>query len=309
TTIWSSTYPVPSEPQQIPVGRPIANTQMYVVDHNVQPVAVGVTGELLIGGAGVARGYLGRPELTAEKFVPSPFAASGTNRLYRTGDLARFLPDGNIELLGRIDHQVKIRGHRVELGEIETRLNEHPTVSDSVVVAHETGEGHKQLVAYVIPRKGEKPAPNQLRRYAGEKLPDYMLPSKVVFLAAFPQTPNRKIDRKALAAMEPGEGTPEHEYDPPGTAVETAMAEYWRELLTVPRVGRHDNFFELGGDSLLALHLAAWVRDQYEVDLPLRSLFEHPTVAGLAAEIEARTWSAAAPPRLAAAADREEVEI
>src|SRR5262249_40477185 len=138
TTIWSSTYRVPPEPERIPVGRPIANMQMYVVDHNLQPVAVGVTGELLIGGAGVARGDLARPELTAEKFVPVAFAAKGTNRLYRTGDLARFLPDGNIELLGRVDHQVKIRGHRVELGEIETCLNEHPNVRESVVVAHET---------------------------------------------------------------------------------------------------------------------------------------------------------------------------
>lgn len=308
TTIWSSAYLVPPEPERIPVGRPIANTQMYVVDQNFLPVPVGVTGELLIGGAGVARGYFGRPELTAEKFVPSPFASETTSRLYRTGDLARFLPDGNIELLGRMDHQVKIRGHRVELGEIETRLNEHPDVRESVVVPQETADGHKQLVAFVIPWEGKKPVPNQLRYHVQHKLPEHMLPARIVFLTSFPQTPNRKIDRKALAAMKPPEGTIEREFEPPSTALEKALAEYWRELLNVQRVSRHDNFFDLGGNSLLAMHLAAWVRERCKVDLPLRSLFEHPAVSDLAAEIEALAWSAPAP-ELAYDSEREEVEI
>jgi aryl carrier-like protein len=181
-------------------------------------------------------------------------------------------------------------------------------VRESVVVAHETADGHKQLVAYVIPREGQKPAPNQLRQYAREKLPEHMLPAKIAFVPAFPQTPNRKIDRKALARMGPGPETIEHEFEPPGTAIEKALAEYWRELLNVQRVSRHDNFFELGGNSLLAMHLAAWVRERYEVDLPLRSLFEHPAVSALAAEIEGLAWTTTTP-RLAAAGEREEVEI
>jgi aryl carrier-like protein len=282
---------------------------MYVVDQNLIPVPVGIPGELLIGGAGVSRGYLARPELMAERFIQNTSIKDGPNRFYRTGDLARYLPDGNLELLGRADHQIKIRGHRVEPGEIETRLNEHPSVRESVVVAQETADGHKQLVAFVIPPEGQKPAPSQLRHYAGEKLPDYMVPAKVVFLTAFPQTPNRKIDRQALAVMKAAETEPERDFEPPVTAVEQALAGYWRELLSVPRIGRHDNFFERGGDSLLAMHLAAWVREQYEMDLPLRSLFEHPTLAGLAEVIQALAWSATATPGIETTGEREEVEI
>ena len=309
TTVWSSTYQVPPEPDRVPVGRPIANTEIYILDHNLLPVPVGIAGELMIGGAGVARGYLGRAELTAERFIRHSIQGNGATRLYRTGDLARYLPDGNIELLGRMDHQVKIRGHRVELGEIEALLNEHPTVRESVVIAKELANGDKRLVAYVVPRAGQTPAQQQLRHYTQEKMPDYMVPAQIVVMAKFPQTPNRKIDRKALPAPEADAHAVESNFEPPATEVEAAVAVLWSELLGVQRVDRRDNFFEAGGHSLLAMQFMVRVRGRFGVDLPLKNLFERPTVAGLAEAIEALTWSTTATAPLPAAEEREEVVL
>ncbi|HEY5910146.1 MAG TPA: MupA/Atu3671 family FMN-dependent luciferase-like monooxygenase [Verrucomicrobiae bacterium] len=309
TTVWSSTYQVPPAPDRVPVGRPIANTRIYILDHNLSPVPVGVAGELMIGGAGVARGYLGRTELTAERFIRSPFPGDGADRLYRTGDFARYLPDGNIEILGRLDYQVKIRGHRVELGEIEALLNSHPAVRESVVIAKEGAGGDKKLVAYVVPRAGEAPNRQQLRHYAQERVPDYMVPAQVVLLTEFPQTPNKKIDRKALPAPEAAPSENEVDFEPPATAVEESVAVLWSELLGIKRVGRRDNFFECGGDSLLAMQLVVRIHERFGVDLPLRNLFERPTVTGLAAAIDALSWSATVPAAVETVGAREEVVL
>jgi natural product biosynthesis luciferase-like monooxygenase protein len=326
TTVWSTTYRVPPGSSRIPVGHPIANTNMFILDQNLSPAPIGVVGELMIGGAGVARGYLNRPDLTAQRFIQNPFNAgradllvgrstqqrAPTNRLYRTGDLARYLPTGDIELLGRTDQQVKIRGHRVELGEIEAFFNEHPAVRESAVVARETASGDKRLAVYVIPRDGQNPTPRQLRQYAQEKLPEHMVPAQFVFLTAFPQTPNKKIDRQALPAPDADVVENENDFEPPATEIEEALAALWSELLEVERVGRRDNFFESGGHSLLAMQLVGRMRTRFGVDLPLKNLFEHPTVAGLAETIEALSW-VAVPPRLGvripARADREEVAV
>jgi len=309
TTIWSSTYAMPPEPVGVSVGRPIANTEMFVLDANLLPVPVGIVGELFIGGAGVARGYLGRAELTAERFVHHPFEGNGTKRLYRTGDLARYLPDGNLELLGRMDLQVKIRGHRVELGEIEAMLNEHPDVRESVVVAKEATDGGKKLVAYVVPRAGRDPTRPHLRQYLQAKLPEHMVPAQIVFMAAFPQTPNKKVDRKALPAPEGDLHESQDSFEPPASEIEEAVAGLWRELLGIQRIGRQDDFFEAGGHSLLAMQLVRRIRDRFGVDLLLRNLFEHPTVAALAEAIEALSWSTMAKAPGEAVGDREEVVV
>ena len=291
TTVWSSVYQLPPDPARVPVGRPIANTEVYILDHNLLPVPVGIPGELMIGGAGVARGYLGRAQLTAERFIHYPVPANGAKRLYRTGDLARYLVDGNIELLGRMDHQVKIRGHRVELGEVEALLNEHPGVRESVVIAKELTNWDKRLVAYVVPRNGQGPTRQQLRQYAQARLPDYMVPAQIVFMSEFPQTPNKKIDRKALPAPETDLAEPDTGFEAPATQFEMRVAELWTELLGVQRIGRSDNFFEVGGHSLAAMQLVVQVHDRFGVDLPLTGLLEHPTVAGLAEAIETLSMS------------------
>ncbi|KTT64436.1 AMP-binding enzyme, partial [Sphingomonas sanguinis] len=245
-----------------PIGRPIANARVYLLDGHGEPVPLGATGEIYIGGAGVARGYLNRAELTAERFVPSPFVEG--DRLYRTGDLARYLPDGNIEFLGRNDHQVKIRGFRIELGEIEARLAEHADVGEAVVVAREDEAGDKRLVAYVVAAgdAAAATAPERaavLRAHLGALLPDYMVPAAYVALEALPLTPNGKLDRKALPAPE-GDAFTRQAYEAPQGPVEEALAAIWSELLGVEQVSRHDNFFELGGHSLLAIRLLSRVR-------------------------------------------------
>jgi acyl carrier protein len=254
--------------------------QAYVLDARLAPVPVGVAGELCIGGVGLARGYLGRPGLTAERFVPNPFAATPGERLYRTGDLARYLPDGNLEFLGRIDHQVKVRGYRIELGEIEATLTAHPAVREAVVVAREEGAGEKRLVAYVV---GEASGA-ELRAFVRSKLPEYMVPSAFVALAALPLTANGKIDRRALPAPE---GRPEQEraYVAPRTPVEEVLAGIWAEVLRLDRVGVQDNFFDLGGHSLLATQVVSRLREAFSVELPLRALFETPTIMDLAEAI------------------------
>jgi amino acid adenylation domain-containing protein len=286
TTVWSTTYPVNNSKEGVLIGRPIANTQIHILDHHLQPVPIGVDGEILIGGAGVVRGYLNRPELTAERFIKNPFAKGPNSRLYRTGDSARFLPDGNIKFIGRMDHQVKIRGYRIELGEIEALLSAYPEVNDAVVIAREEVPGDKKLVAYVTPRNGERLSWKRLRGYLREKLPDYMVPAHLVTLDSFPQTPNKKIDRRALPAPEENRLESEVKIDPPQTELEAALAAIWAEALSVQQVGRNDNFFELGGDSLSACRMTFSIQQTCNIKLPLQTIFHSQTVAALAEKLE-----------------------
>ncbi|PPB80358.1 non-ribosomal peptide synthetase, partial [Mycetohabitans endofungorum] len=281
TTFW--TCPVACVEDNIPIGRPIANTRVYLLDAHGQPVPLGAVGELYIGGAGVARGYLNRPELTAERFVPDPFSIEPDARLYKTGDLARYLPDGNLEFLGRNDEQVKLRGFRIEPGEIEACLTAHPQVRDAVVLA--TGEGSaKRLVAYVQAEANEHLA-STLRAQVAASLPEYMVPSAFVRLDAWPLTPNGKLDRRALPA--PDDDALAHQaYEAPQGELETTLAAIWAELLGVERVGRHDSFFALGGHSLLAVRLINRVRG-LGADVPLATLFATPTLAAFAAALDA----------------------
>ncbi len=272
-------------PSLPPIGRPISNTQIYILDSNLQPVPVGIPGELHIGGAGLARGYLNRPELTQEKFIPNPFSNYSDSRLYKTGDLARYLPDGNIEYLGRIDNQVKIRGFRIELGEIETILTQNPQVQSSVIIAREDTPGNKRLVAYIVPEKEATPTPNEMRQCLKEKLPEYMIPSAFVILESLPLTPNGKIDRRALPA-------PEQNYERtdkfilPRNPIEEILVTIWSEVLKVKQVSINDNFFELGGHSLLATQLISRIRSNFSIEIPLRSLFAAPTIEELGQQIQ-----------------------
>ncbi|HYH80510.1 MAG TPA: amino acid adenylation domain-containing protein, partial [Longimicrobium sp.] len=284
TTIWSTAKHLGAGPDvgrgHVSIGAPVANTRVYVLDRYLSPVPVGVPGELYIGGAGVARGYLGRPGLSAEKFVPDPFAAEPGARLYRTGDLARWRRDGTLDFLGRNDHQVKVRGFRIELGEIEAALRQAPGVGDCAVAAREDETGDQRLVAYVV---GEAEAA-ALREHLRRSLPEYMVPSAFVFLDALPLTPNGKLDRKALPAPELAPA--EDRYVAPRTPVEEVLAEIWAEMLRLERVGVEESFFELGGHSLLATRVVSRVRELFGVELPLRALFEHRTVAELAGRVE-----------------------
>jgi amino acid adenylation domain-containing protein len=310
TTVWSTVHEVRPGTlnSRVPVGKAIAKTETHIVDGDLRPVATGVEGELLIGGPGVARGYLRRDEITAERFIANPFASNGAARLYRTGDLARYLPDGNIELLGRMDQQVKIRGHRVELGEIEFVLNEHPAVGGSVVLAKEITSGENVLVAYVIPRAGEEPAREQLRQHVQKKLPEHMTPSHFMFMTAFPQTPNRKIDRNAFPAPDREAAGQQDHAEQPASDTEEKLAAIWKEVLRIERVGRDDNFFEVGGHSMLAMQLVARVRKRLNPAFALRNVFEQQTLAGMAGMIEALSWTASSGQR-ERAGDREVVDV
>jgi amino acid adenylation domain-containing protein len=272
---------------EVTIGRPIANTQIHILNSFLHPVPIGVQGELHIGGAGVARGYLNRPELTAEKFIPDPFSAAPGARLYKTGDLARYRPDGNIEFLGRADHQVKIRGFRIELGEIEAALGQHPAVREAVVLAREDAAGEKRLVSYVVADREPLPTTTDLRNFLKEKLPEYMVPAVFVLLDALPLMPNGKVDRWALPAPDRSRPELDKAFVAPRTPTEELLAEIWAQLLDIERVGIHDNFFDLGGHSLLATQLVSRMREAFQVEIPLRRLFEVPTVAGLAESIEA----------------------
>jgi acyl carrier protein len=285
TTIWSVNLQLSEHRNRVPLGRPIDNTQTYVLDGHLEPVPIGAAGEIYIGGKGLARGYLWRPELTAEEFTPHPFSKVPGARLYRTGDLGRYLPDGNIEFLGRIDNQVKLRGYRIELGEIEAVLGQHPMVQSSVVVVREDAPGNKRLVAYVVTQPGESFDAAEVRKYLKQKLPEYMIPSALVLLDELPLTPNGKVDRKALPA--PDQDRPElgNVYQAPRTLIEETLASIWSELLKVDQVGIHDNFFDLGGHSLLATQVVSRVRDQFKIELPLRCLFESPTIEQMTAAI------------------------
>jgi aspartate racemase len=287
-TTFTCCYPVKDSSRlgmSVPIGRPIANTQVYVLDRHMQPVPVGVPGELYIGGDGLAQGYLNQPELTAEKFVSNPFNGKAGARLYRAGDWVRWLPDGNIEFLGRIDNQVKIRGFRIELGEIESVLAGHPGVREAVVVLREDVPGDKRLVTYLTAKEGEPPKVSELRGLLQAKLPEYMVPSAFVTLDRFPMTPNGKVDRKALSGRDLERPGLEKAFVAPRTPMEGALARIWCEILGLKQVGVHDNFFELGGHSLLATQVISRMRYSFEVDLPLRSLFESPTVEGMASSL------------------------
>jgi amino acid adenylation domain-containing protein len=290
-TVWSTVYAClsPSVPTSIPIGRPIANTQVYILDRHLQPVPVGVPGELHIGGAGVARGYLNRPDLTAEKFIANPFSTDPGARLYRTGDLVRYLPDGNIEFLGRLDNQVKIRGFRIELGEIEAVLQQHPAVHEAVVVMRADTPGDPRLVAYVVPPPDAPlPSADALRQYLQQRLPAYMVPAALVPLVALPLTPSGKVDRKALPQPDQSRAA-QGAFVAPRTPVEDLLATIWADVLQVERVGIYDNFFELGGHSLLALRVVHRIEQVWGKKMALATLFAGPTIAHLAqALLEAR---------------------
>jgi amino acid adenylation domain-containing protein len=287
TTVENGSAKAPS------IGRPIANTQAYVLDGQLQMAPVGVTGELYLGGFGLARGYLNLPELTADRFIPDGFSTEPGGRLYRTGDLARFLPDGQLEFLGRRDHQVKLRGFRIELGEIEAVLKESGKVQDVVVIARDD----MRLVAYVTGCDDDPSVTKELRDHLKQKLPEYMVPSAFVMLTELPLTPNGKVDRKALP--EPGQSASEVEYVAPSTPIEEVLCEMWEQVLKLDQVGVHDNFFQLGGHSLLATQVISQVREIFDVELPLRRLFETPTVATLAAVVEAQQLEQADTEKLA----------
>ena len=286
STIWSTMHRVEGGGDTVPIGRPLANTQLYILDGVGQPVPIGVVGELYIGGAGVARGYLNRPDLTAERFIANPFSREPGARIYRTGDLARYQIDGTVDFLGRSDNQVKLRGYRIELGEIESVLRLHPAVRDAAVVAGATGgEGDSELVAYLVPRDGVTLAENELRGYLSDKLPTCMVPAVFMSLPALPLTPNGKVDRRALPAPDGPRTSAAHEFIEARDQIEELVAQVWREVLRRDRLGVNENFFQLGGHSLLATRVVARLRGHFNVDLALRKIFERPTVAGLADEI------------------------
>lgn len=310
TTVGALTYRITGDPDDlpgdsVPIGRPLGNVRAYVLDACGMPAPIGVPGELFIGGAGVARGYLNRPDLTAERFVPDTFLDEPGARMYRTGDRARFLPDGNIEFLGRLDHQVKVRGFRVELGEIEAALRAHPTVDGAVVLLREDTPGDQRLVAYVTAAAPATVLAGDVRAYLKQTLPDYLVPSAIVPLDAWPLTPNGKIDRRALPAPSDGRLSLPSAFVAPATPTEQRVAAIWSEILgvSVTAIGAHDDFFDLGGHSLLAARAAMRVRDQFQVEVSLATFFEAPTVAALAERID--TAGAATGPRSITRAPRE----
>jgi len=262
------------------IGRPVGNTQVYVLDEELEPVPVGVVGELWLGGAQLARGYWRRPGQTGERFLPNPYGPEGS-RMYRTGDLGRYGEDGELEYVGRADQQVKVRGYRVEPGEVEAALSGHERVAGSAVVLREWGGGPKRLVAYVVPSGDGEGLEKELREYLRGRLPEYMVPSAVEVLEELPRTTSGKVDRRRLP--EPAGRRPElgEEYQGPRTEEERLLVGIWEEVLGLERVGVHDNFFDLGGHSLLALHVTARVLSTFHVNVPLRRFFEQPTVAGM----------------------------
>lgn len=296
-TVWAAVHPIEAISAQlatVPIGRALPNTQLYVLDTHNQRLPIGVWGELHIGGAGLARGYLNRPELTAEKFIANPFSAQTADRLYKTGDLARYLPDGTIEFLGRIDHQVKIRGFRIELGEIEAVLKQHSAIAQTVVMVREDTPGDRRLVAYSVPTSNQPEClVSDLRHFLQTKLPDYMIPAAFVLLESFPTNANGKLDRQALPI--PKWQTELDGVVAPRTSVESAIADIWAEVLNISQPSVHANFFELGGHSLLATQVVSRLQATFQVEVPLRRLFESPTIAGLAEFISSVAPSAEPP--------------
>ncbi|HEX3251988.1 MAG TPA: condensation domain-containing protein, partial [Pyrinomonadaceae bacterium] len=291
-----------TETQSPSIGRPLANVQVYLLDERRELAPIGMAAEVHIGGAGLARGYLARPDLTAEKFIPNPYSSKSGERLYCTGDFARYLPGGQIEFIGRRDHQVKIRGSRIELGEIETTLEQHAAVRRAAVVVHDDSPGDQRLDAYVVPSSEHKISIGDLRTFLQTRLPAYMMPATFMVLDALPLTRNGKVDRKALPAPEPIGSEMDHAFVAPRTPVEEMLAGIWSTVLVRDQVGRHDNFFQLGGHSLLATQAVSRLRKAFQVELPLRALFEAPTIAALAPAVEAarhgnadRAWSSIEP--------------
>jgi len=288
-TVVATSGAVPSHecPNGLPrIGRPIANTEIHVLDEQMQPVAVGATGELYIGGAGLARGYINHPELTAERFVHNPFSSNPKDRLYRTGDLGRYLPDGQIAFVGRIDDQIKIRGYRIEPSEIITALNRHPEVEASHVVATEDPLEGRRLVAHLVPRSGSRLSYRHLRDFLGKLLPDYMVPSIFVLLESLPVTSNGKVDREKLPRPDAANVLHDEVVTLPQTGLESRVAAILANLLKLKSVDINDNFFLLGGHSLLGIQVIARIHETFGVELPLYRLFEAPTVAELSSEIE-----------------------
>lgn len=283
TTVWSTAYLVKDDMKSAIVGRPIANTQIYILNQNLEPTPIEVPGELFIGGDGLARGYLHRVDLTTEKFIPNPYSKNPEARMYRTGDLARFLADGTIEFLGRIDHQVKIRGFRIELGEIETVLSQHSVIREAVVVPQEYDSGDKRLVAYIVPQqKLQLPSSKELYKYLKGKLPDYMVPSAFVFLDALPLTPNNKLDRRALPKPDKTNLNLEEGYLAPQNDLEIKLVNIWEKVLGIKPIGIMDDFFSLGGNSLLAASLVAEIQNCFGKQLSQAIFFETPTIKRLA---------------------------
>ncbi|MCB8926227.1 MAG: LLM class flavin-dependent oxidoreductase [Ardenticatenaceae bacterium] len=282
TTIWSTTHEVTGEETAVPIGRPIANTQIYILDAEMQPVPVGVAGDLYIGGDGVVRGYHNRPELTAERFVQDPFRSDADARMYATGDLARYRADGNIDFLGRADFQVKLRGYRIELGEIESLLNAQNGVREAVVTAREDTLGDKRLVAYVIMQPGQKLDSTALKEALRAELPEFMVPATYVPMTSFPLTPNKKTDRKALPAPDQVLVEPQTAYVAPTNDLEQKIAEIWQRLLNVPQVGLNDNFFDLGGHSLLTVQAHRQLKAIVEKEISITDMFRFPTIRALA---------------------------
>jgi amino acid adenylation domain-containing protein len=301
TTIWSSVYRVNSAKRTLrertsavqtslePIGTAIANTELYILDANLQPVEAGLYGELHIGGIGLARGYLNRPELTAEKFIPHPFRKEPGARLYKTGDWVFCRSDGNLEYAERIDQQVKIRGFRIELGEIETALYNHPQVRETVVIAREDEPGNKRLVAYVVTTEAVVPGTSEFRKYLQQTLPDYMIPAIFIQLAALPLTPNCKIDRRALPAPQQTRLESADSFVAPRDKLEFQLTEIWEEFLKIKPIGITDNFFELGGDSLLAMSLFIKIETVAQINLPLSAIFQAPTIEALAKVLRSET--------------------
>ncbi len=287
----------------VPIGRPITNIQLYLLDKHFQPVPIGVPGELYISGDGLARGYLNRPDLTAEKFIPNPFSNESSARLYKTGDIACYLSDGNIEYLARTDHQVKIRGFRIELGEIEAVIGQHSNIHQTVAIVREDVPGDKRLVAYLVAKQQPVPTVGELRRFLKKQLPEYMIPSAFVTLDTLPLSANGKVDRRALPVPQIAHIGDQITFVAPRTPIEEILAEIWAEVLGIEVVGVHDNFFTLGGHSLLATQLISQVRTKLAVEIPLRSLFDNPTVSEFAQCIAAfqESPSITAPPLLATA--------
>ena len=291
-----STYTLRQAGAPATVGRPIANTQIHLLNENRQPVPGGEIGEIYIGGAGVARGYLHRPDLTAEKFIADPFGTDPEARLYKTGDLGRWRADDNLEFLGRSDHQIKIRGYRVELGEIETVLGQHPAVRECAVIAREDTPGEKRLAAYVVHGSENGVGPVEFRRFLQIRLPDYMVPSAFVPLEALPLTPNGKLDRQRLPVPEPARPELTEGFVAPNTPTEKSVAAVWSEVLGLKEIGLHDNFFELGGDSLMAVRVVSRLRETFAVGVPVAALFEAPTIALLAEGLAAARWGGTVSP-------------
>jgi acyl carrier protein len=282
TTVWSTTHKLAKAAASVPIGRPIANTRIYILDEDGVPAPIGAAGELYIGGAGVTRGYWRRPDLTAEKFVINPFEPDRREMMYRTGDLARFRANGEIEFIGRTDQQVKIRGFRIELGEIETVLGAHPAVHEAIAVARRDQADNPQLIAYIVAKPGLSVTANELKIFAAQKLPDYMIPSFVSFLSAMPLTPNGKTDRKAL---------PNPSFDAIGetsragrasSELEGIIAELWQDALGLDAVGLQVNLFDLGANSLSVAEVATSLRQKLKREIALTDFFAYPTIAALA---------------------------